>query len=317
LHCSTKRARNGRNPPRNQLEGLVTDIQRFSLNDGPGIRTLVFLKGCPLCCPWCSNPEAQRADAELLHYTFKCIRCGSCAAACTRSAVRLSEWPFIDSERCNLCGDCSAACPSGALRMVGETFSVARLCEIIEKDRVFYDESGGGATFSGGEPFFQPQFLEGALETLKAGGIHTAVETCGYVEWPILDRLEKNIDLFLYDLKILDAAPHLHALGASNAPILDNLRKLAARRDRIIVRIPVIPGFTLVDDNILRIFDLVASLPSIRAVHLLPYHNYGMSKYRSSGRSCPVEKLRPPGRPQLAELAAAAERMGLECIVGG
>lgn len=301
----------------NGLKGIITDIQRFSLDDGPGIRTLVFLKGCPLRCPWCCNPETQGTAAELLHYAFKCIRCGSCAAACARSAVLQPDRPFIDTERCDLCGDCAASCPSGALRMVGEAFTVAQVCEIIQKDRVFYKESGGGATFSGGEPFSQPEFLQGALDALEAGGIHTAVETCGYVEWSILERLEKNIDLLLYDLKILDANNHRRALGAPNTQIVDNLRKLAARRDRIIVRIPVIPGFTLVDDNILRIFELVASLPSIRAVHLLPYHNYGMSRYRYSARMYALENVQPPSRPQLAELAAAAERLGLECIVGG
>jgi len=299
------------------LKGIITDIQRFSLNDGPGIRTLVFLKGCPLRCPWCSNPETQGAAAELLHDASRCIDCGSCAGACARSAVRRPGRPFIDIERCDLCGDCAASCPSGALRMVGEAFSAAQVCEIIEKDRIFYEESGGGATFSGGEPFLQPRFLEGMLNSLKAGGIHTAVETCGYVDWSTLERLEKVIDLFLYDLKILEADRHLRTLGAPHTPIVDNLRKLAARRDRIIVRIPVVPGFTLVDDNILRIFELVASLSSIRSVHLLPYHNYGNNKYRYSGRSCPMEKVQPPGRPQLAELAAAAERLGLECIVGG
>jgi pyruvate formate lyase activating enzyme len=299
------------------LKGIVTDIQRFSLNDGPGIRTLVFLKGCPLRCPWCCNPETQRETAELLHDALRCIHCGRCAGACTRSAVNGSGQPFIDIDRCDLCGECVAACPSGALRASGDAFSVAEVCQVIEKDCVFYGESGGGATFSGGEPFLQPEFLEEMLAALKAGGIHTAVETCGCVEWPVLKRLEKGIDLFLYDLKILDPARHLRTIGGPNAQIVDNLKRLAARRDGIIVRIPVIPELTLFDDNIPRIFHLVRSLPSVRTVHLLPYHDYGKHKYRCAGRRYPAEDVRPPDGQQLADLAAAARALGLECTVGG
>jgi pyruvate formate lyase activating enzyme len=297
--------------------GIITDIQRFSLHDGPGIRTLVFLKGCPLRCPWCCNPETQEADAELLHDDTRCIHCGRCVSACMRAAVQRPGRPFIDNGRCNLCGDCAVSCPSGALHFSGEALSAAEVSRVIEKDLVFYEESGGGATFSGGEPFLQPEFLQEALESLKARGIHTAVETCGEVEWSLLERLEKGIDLFLYDLKIREEARHLRTVGSPNARIIDNLRRLAARRDRIIVRIPVIPAFTLVDDNIPQIFELVASLPSIRVVHLLPYHNYGKNKYRFSGRRYALEGLQPPSTAQMADLAAAAERLGLQCTVGG
>jgi pyruvate formate lyase activating enzyme len=297
--------------------GVVTDIQRFSIHDGPGIRTLVFMKGCLLRCPWCSNPETQLASPELMHYAFKCIRCNSCVDACSLNAINLEGKAFIDIERCQLCGDCIAACPSGALKMVGEVMSAEKVCEIINNDRVFYENSGGGATFSGGEPLLQPEFLAEMLCRLQTDGVHTAVETSGSVDWPVIEHLERAIDLFLYDLKILDPERHKETVGVSNRLVVENLKKLASHRDQIIVRIPVIPQLTAFADNIPRIFELLSSLPSIHEVHLLPYHNFGMSKYHYAGRNYVLEALQPPEMSQLNALMDLAKNMGLECSVGG
>lgn len=297
--------------------GIVTDVQRFSVHDGPGIRTLFFLKGCPFRCPWCSNPETQADGPELLHYAFKCIHCDSCVGVCTRSAVTPEEPTFISAERCTLCGDCVAACPSGALRMIGQEMSVRQVVEIAEKDRLFYANSGGGVTFSGGEPFFQAEFLEQALEALQEAGFHTAIETTGYVAWSVMQKLERRIDLFLYDIKIMDEREHSRVLGVSNTVIISNLRKLAVVRDRVVVRVPVIPGYTADGDNILKIFELVASLPNVKTVQLLPYHGLGKSKYAYAGRAYPVDGTRPPARELMEELVAMGGRLGLDCTVGG
>ncbi len=299
------------------MTGVFTDVQRFSVHDGPGIRTLFFFKGCPLRCPWCCNPETQSSRPELLHHAFKCIQCESCVEVCTPSALRPTGSPFIAVEQCTLCGECVCACPSGALRLVGEEMSVERVMEVAERDRLFYDNSGGGVTFSGGEPLLQAEFLEQALGALQHAGIHTAVETTGFADWPLLERLESKTDLFLYDVKIIDKDAHHRLLGVPDAVIIGNLRRLAQLRDRIVVRIPVVPGFTTVGDNIPRIFELIASLPRPRTVHLLPYHGLGRSKYTSGGRTYPAEGTRPPGPELLEELTAAAARLGLDCTVGG
>jgi pyruvate formate lyase activating enzyme len=201
--------------------------------------------------------------------------------------------------------------------MIGQEMSVQQVVEVAEKDRVFFSNSGGGVTFSGGEPFQQPEFLEQALEALQEAGLHTAIETTGYVAWSVMQRLERKIDLFLYDLKILDEREHKRVLGVSNEAIISNLRRLASIRDRIVLRIPVIPGYTAVGDNIPRILELVASLPNVKSVHLLPYHGLGKSKYAYARRAYPAEGTRPPVREQTEELAALAGRLGLDCTVGG
>jgi pyruvate formate lyase activating enzyme len=200
------------------MKGIITDIQRFSVHDGPGIRTLVFLKGCPLSCPWCCNPETQREEPELLFYEFKCISCGKCVAICPESAIGRPGEPRIDRERCTMCGACARVCPSGALKIRGDVMSVDEVYEVIAKDRIFYDKSGGGVTFSGGEPLVQHEFLLAMLEKLRSERIHTAVETSGYAGWDVLDGVREKVDLFLYDLKIMDAENHLSVVGVGNSP---------------------------------------------------------------------------------------------------
>jgi pyruvate formate lyase activating enzyme len=299
------------------MKGIISDIQRFSIHDGPGIRTLIFLKGCPLSCPWCCNPETQLRDREIVFYDFKCIGCDNCVKACTRSAIIKSEKQRIDKNKCDLCGSCIETCPSGALKIIGDMMTTDQIRDLVVKDRVFYEKSGGGVTFSGGEPFVQNEFLNSVLERMKDEGIHTAVETSGYTDWSIIDKLRSKIDLFLYDLKIINPKRHLDITGVDNSPILYNLEKLASIGSNVNVRVPVIPGYTFFKNNINEIFEYTASLKNIKTVHLLPYHGYGKKKYSYSGRTYELESLEPPSEDQIKTLVKLAEKLGLECITGG
>ena len=299
------------------MKGIVTDIQRFSVHDGPGIRTLVFLKGCPLSCPWCCNPETQREEPELLFYEFKCISCGKCVAICPESAIGRPGEPRIDRERCTMCGACAQVCPSGALKISGDLMSVDEVYEVIAKDRIFYDKSGGGVTFSGGEPLVQHEFLLAMLEKLRGERIHTAVETTGYAGWDVLDGVREKVDLFLYDLKIMDTANHLGVVGVSNSPIFDNLKRLVSSGSDVVVRVPVIPGYTHDDDNLQKIFAFAASLGGIKTINLLPYHGYGKSKYTSVGREYGLESVTALEKAEMERLAETVRSFGLECVIGG
>jgi pyruvate formate lyase activating enzyme len=299
------------------MKGIVTDIQRFSVHDGPGIRTLVFLKGCPLSCPWCCNPETQREEPELLFYEFKCISCGKCVAICPESAIGRPGEPRIDRELCTMCGACAQVCPSGALKISGDLMSVDEVYEVIAKDRIFYDKSGGGVTFSGGEPLVQHEFLLAMLEKLRGERIHTAVETTGYAGWDVLDGVREKVDLFLYDLKIMDAANHLGVVGVGNSPILDNLKRLVSSGSDVVVRVPVIPGYTHEHDNLPKIFAFAASLGGVKTINLLPYHGYGKSKYTSVGREYGLESVAALEEAEMERLAGIVRGFGLECVIGG
>jgi pyruvate formate lyase activating enzyme len=299
------------------MKGIITDVQRFSVHDGPGIRTLIFLKGCPLFCPWCCNPETQAKTPEIAFFDFKCIQCDNCVKVCSESAILKSGSQRIDRAKCTLCGACVQECPSGALKIRGELMSVEEVYEIIEKDRIFYEKSGGGVTFSGGEPLVQHEFLREMLEMSKNNGLHTAVETSGFADRPIFEKVMGKVDLFLYDLKIMDNGKHREIVGTGNEPVVENLQKLAGSGKNVIVRIPVVPGFTMNGNNMTEIFAFVASLKEINTVHLLPYHKYGKSKYRFIGRNCELENTEAPDGEEMAKIAESAQSYGLKCIIGG
>jgi pyruvate formate lyase activating enzyme len=284
--------------------GIVFDIRRFSIHDGPGIRTTVFLKGCPLECAWCHNPESQAADPELIMRPNRCLRCGACVEACPEDAIRLgADGPITDLARCERCGLCTDACFSGARELAGRELTAAQVMAEIERDRPFYDESGGGATFSGGEPLLQPEFLLELLQTCRAGGIPTALDTCGYAPWGALDRVHPYVDLYLYDIKTLDDRKHRALTGVSNDLIVRNLRALGRRGARIIVRVPVIPGINDGAGELRAIGALVATMPSVVRVELLPYHRIGVEKYGRIAREYSLPELRPPSQEQMAALA--------------
>ncbi len=299
--------------------GTVFDIQHYAVYDGPGIRTLVFLKGCPMKCLWCCNPESQCFAPELRHTTLRCRSCFACERACPKRAVRdINGGPFFDREACRACNaPCVDACPNGALAVVGESMTTDQVMTRVAADKAFYDNSGGGVTFSGGEPFAQPAFLEELLERSKLLGIHTAVETCGHADPRAVARCEPLVDLFLYDLKGMDSGSHKRLTEVSNAVILENLATLAARAPgRLIVRVPVIPGCTDSPENLEAIADFLHSL-DIAKVQLMPYHTLGSDKYASFGRKYNLAGTQCLAPQAIEEAARIFHTSGVACEVGG
>lgn len=302
--------------------GLVFDIQRYSIHDGPGIRTTVFLKGCPLACPWCHNPESQTAGPELMLWPDRCILCESCLATCPQGAISSSGGEperrvRTDLQRCRLCGECVEACVAGAREIVGRLMTVEEVLSRVERDLPFYDQSGGGVTFSGGEPLAQPEFLSALLQACRALEIHTTVDTCGYAPWHVVDHLRSCVDLFLYDLKLMDEARHYKITGVSNEPILENLRALAAAGQRLRVRVPVIPGVNDDRANVHALGAFVAALPGQIGIDLLPYHATARDKYRRLGRTYPLLDLQPATESHMTAVAARLRALGNDVRIGG
>ncbi len=285
--------------------GLVFDIMRFALHDGPGIRTTVFLKGCPLHCDWCHNPESQSPGPCLLFFEERCRGCGECASVCPHG---LTE--------CEACGLCAETCVAEARRLAGRPMSVAEVLAEIERVQVFYDESGGGMTLSGGEPLTQPLFAEALLAACRARRIHAALDTSGLAPAETLLRVAAQADLVLYDVKLVDDALHRRHTGASNRPILDNLRALAETGRPVVVRYPLIPG---VNDGDAPLSDLAGLLVSLglRRLDLLPYHSNGIDKYRRLGLPRPPAEFSGLPAERASAIAATLARQGLEVGVGG
>jgi len=286
------------------MTGIVFNIQRFSVNDGPGIRTTVFLKGCPLHCRWCHNPESISPKKELILREDRCIRCGDCLRLCRNGAISEKDGKFVTSRRaCQQCGDCVQLCYAEAREIVGKEMSVEEVMKEIERDAVFFDESGGGVSFSGGEPFLQHEFLLQLLKISKGRGFRTVVDTTGFTSANILEESLPFVDLFLYDVKTLDEQKHKDYTGVSNQQILGNLQLLLHRRKDVIVRIPIIPGVNDSPQEIQQIGSFVGSQGGIREVQLLPYHQTGIEKYRRLGLEYTMNETTPPTEKQLNEIA--------------
>lgn len=298
--------------------GTVFDIKRFSIHDGPGIRTTVFFKGCPLRCAWCHNPESQNREREQIFRANRCIGCRACLATCTQTAIYWNgNGPVTDGEKCTLCGACVETCYAEAREIVGKEMTVAQVMEEIERDVAFYDQSGGGVTFSGGEPLMQPRFLLALLRACREKEMHTAVDTCGYVAPETLDPIREYVDLFLYDLKLLDAALHREFTGVSNERILANLTALSERGHHIVLRVPIIPGINDDPESISQIGAFAATLPQAHPIDLLPYHHTALDKYERLERTYAFPESRAPSPERMAELARVLQELNLQVSIGG
>ena len=302
---------------KNIKKGIVFDIKRHATDDGPGIRTTVFLKGCPLRCWWCHNPEGQVPEPELMYKSRRCTRCGECVKICPRTAITCTAHKVrINRKLCNLCGKCAENCPAEALTIVGTETCLTDLMKEVERDMPFYAESKGGITVSGGEPLLQIDFQDAILKECKEGGIHTAVNTCGYAPYKAFERISDKTDLFLYDTKTMNGKVHKKYTGVSNRPILENLKRLAESGRSIQARFPVIPGINDDQDNIARTAEFLLSC-GIRHVSLLPYHRAGIEKYKSLNRAYKLGKIQSPSSEELNLVKEKLETFGLRVRIGG
>ena len=275
---------NEKNTAAGETSGVVFDIQRYSIHDGPGIRTTVFLKGCPLRCVWCQNPESQGREPELLLNKNLCAGCGRCIAGCSAGANSLSgNRADVDREKCLRCGVCVEICPNQARRIAGRSLTVSEVMKEVLKDRKFYETSGGGITLSGGEATYQPEFASALFRKSKEVAIHTALETCGYASWNVFERVLEHTDFVLYDIKHWDSGRHQRGTGFGNEIILENARRIAESKP-MKVRVPLIPGFNDSEHDIRSIATFVASLPNQIEMELLTYNPLGEGKYERLGK---------------------------------
>lgn len=283
--------------------GMVFNIQKCSIHDGPGLRTLVFLKGCPLGCLWCANPESQRYETELTYSRIKCIGCGACLETCPRGCLSTSE-QRVDFDRCDNCGKCVEVCHAQALTMVGEEKTAPALMDSILRDKAYYARSGGGVTFSGGEPLTQPTFLLDIANRCRDAGVHVVVETCGCGSYDDFAPALEYVDMVYFDLKCADPNRHRELTGVTNQAILRNLQAMDAVVPEMVIRIPLIPGCNDDEDNILALAEIIKPLKSVKQVEFMAYHNLGEGKYAILGRAYALKGVRPPADASVQDAAA-------------
>ncbi len=277
--------------------GIVFDVQGYAIYDGPGIRTCVYLKGCPLQCYWCHNPESHKPAPEPAYNPRLCRSCGTCVKACPQQALMMDKEGKVlrDHDRCLVCGTCARDCPERAMEIIGEDTTAGQVVKKVMLDRPFFENSGGGVTVTGGEPLFQKDFLFAVLDLLKNEEVHTAIETCGFFSKDLLKPLVEKTDLFLYDIKHIDPAKHEQGTDVSNETILENFRQIVsmAGPDRIIPRIPLVPGFNADQETAKAIAGFLADAGYRGEVHIMPYHGWARDKYEKLGR---LDYFRDPGK---------------------
>jgi pyruvate formate lyase activating enzyme len=296
-----------RSDDKKTTQGYVFNIQRYSIHDGPGIRTTVFLKGCPLRCFWCQNPESQRIRPEILFRAENCTRCAACVKRCSAGAIDMNEtYALTDREKCTGCGACADVCPNEARRLEGKRMSVQEVMEIVLKDRKLYSKSNGGLTISGGEPTMQPEFTRALLQSAKEQGLHTVLETCGHAKWKIIEGVLPYTDYIFYDVKTMDAERHRSGTQYDNTLILENARKLAHAMRELHVRCPLIPAFNDAPEDVSDITEFVVEalgLPYNRFT-LLRYNKYAEGKYKQLGRENEALHSEPQSPEKMEALCA-------------
>ncbi|AFM24838.1 glycyl-radical enzyme activating protein [Desulfomonile tiedjei] len=301
------------------LRGLIFGIERFALHDGPGIRTLVFMKGCPLRCLWCSSPQTQEPHAQITYDYSACRKCGACAASCPTQALTFSPDSGVraDFTLCDRCDKCLTVCPGNALQLMGRWLSTEDLFREVTRDSAFFRRSKGGITVGGGEPTFQPRFVSEFMRRCKDSNIHTAMETCGYCPWESLDNILEHTDTVFMDIKHMDDRVHRRLTGVSNRSIRENARKVAQKRP-LIVRIPVVPGLNDSEENVRATAKFAAQLgKNLLRIELLPYHKLGLGNYERLGKNYQLTEVEPPSDERMELLRSATEGCGIQVRVAG
>ncbi|MCB2295630.1 glycyl-radical enzyme activating protein [Clostridium algoriphilum] len=303
--------------PKLKTKGIVFDIQKFSVHDGPGVRTIVFLKGCPLSCKWCCNPESQIEMPQVMFMEQNCTGCKRCSEVCKNFAINFNLPNRVDQSKCVHCGKCVEVCFSEALNMAGNVKSVKEILTELSKDDIIYRRSGGGITLSGGEALAQPDFTKELLKGCKAKGFHTAIETSGFTSRTVLERVLPWLDLIMLDIKHMDSNKHKEYVGQNNETILENAKIIAQSGKPLIIRIPIITGFNDDENNIRATAKFVVSLKKVKEIHLLPYHRLGQNKYDYLGYKYKMPELKPPLEEDMTYLKKVVEAEGLVCKIGG